>query len=421
MATQNAARPLRDAVRRIARTEGADWAALALHIARLPPPAPRPYHLRIARAVLDDAAARQGGNLFPLGNGDLVLLWRTDDGGAALAGHLARLFAADAPNPALLLTRWRLDEGETEPFLAYVDHCDQEAAARPPPPSRSPAEPSLTTLEALAGAVETVRLTDLLHRQTAVRITAAGLEPIYRAITCSAAVLAARAGTPDPAADPLESADVAHKLGERTLREFAADLRGDRLLLGWAAGQGGPMLHLSLSLPAVLSPSFDAFATACREVPARVAIELRWLDAFADPDGFALACGRMRLAGFGFVLGGFSSASLPIASPRALNPDLLRLQWSPALAESETGLAELEPDRVVLHGVDDGQGLSWGLRHGVRRFQGRQVDLMLAAGRVSRCPHAGFCTVLQCTERERATSKVSRAGCRNLALLDAAS
>src|ERR1700733_11141406 len=48
--------------------------AVALHLARLRAPAPRPHHVRIARAMLTNTAQRYGGQVFPLNNGDLILL-----------------------------------------------------------------------------------------------------------------------------------------------------------------------------------------------------------------------------------------------------------------------------------------------------------------------------------------------------------
>ncbi len=63
--------------------------------------------------------------------------------------------------------------------------------------------------------------------------------------------------------------------------------------------------------------------------------------------------------------------------------------------------------------------MRWGLAHGIRRFQGRHVDAMLAVGRIEACPHAAACTLRQCMDREGAATLAGRAGCRNAALLDA--
>jgi hypothetical protein len=59
------------------------------------------------------------------------------------------------------------------------------------------------------------------------------------------------------------------------------------------------------------------------------------------------------------------------------------------------------------------------MARGIRRFQGRYVDAMLGAARIVSCPAAETCTLRQCIERATATARAGRAGCGNLALLNA--
>ena len=124
------------------RSSDPGWVALALHLSRLPPPAPRPHHRRIARAVLDDAAARQGGPLLPA---------RQRRHGPALPGGrrrhrarrtLARLFAVPmrpTPNCCSRAGCWPT-EADAVPRLCRLR--EQEAAARPPPPAITDPAPS---------------------------------------------------------------------------------------------------------------------------------------------------------------------------------------------------------------------------------------------------------------------------------------
>src|SRR5574340_454059 len=121
-----AERLLLDAATRAARAP-AGKLALALHLGRLAPPAPHPHHRLIAQALLLEAAQRHDGQLYPLANGDLVLLCRAPadrepataraDSPAALSATLARLFATEAPDPARIVSLWRLAD-EAEHLLA---------------------------------------------------------------------------------------------------------------------------------------------------------------------------------------------------------------------------------------------------------------------------------------------------------------
>ncbi|MBC7634468.1 MAG: hypothetical protein H7251_02585 [Acetobacteraceae bacterium] len=58
------------------------------------------------------------------------------------------------------------------------------------------------------------------------------------------------------------------------------------------------------------------------------------------------------------------------------------------------------------------------MSHGIRRFQGRHVAIILAAERVLACPHSAGCTLAQCADRAASTDPGGRNGCLNLDLLD---
>ncbi len=169
---------LLDAARRSGR-HARPGQALVVHLSALLPPAPRPHHGRIARAMLHDAAQRQGGEVLAMGNGDLVLLCPGTAQAAAAAGDgdlpglLARLLQADAADPVTLVSLWPLPAMSAS-LLAY-------AAARGfDPPGMSPGMPSgaghtgtpaaaqTGAVDALAALADAAQVTDLLRRQTAI-------------------------------------------------------------------------------------------------------------------------------------------------------------------------------------------------------------------------------------------------------------
>ena len=96
--------------------------SIVLHLSRLTSPAPRPHHRRIARALLQESAQQHDGQVFSLGNGDLVLLCSaaSDNAQRATRWHatsvtpgelpaiLARLMRVDTPDPRRLVSSWML-------------------------------------------------------------------------------------------------------------------------------------------------------------------------------------------------------------------------------------------------------------------------------------------------------------------------
>ncbi len=405
-----AERRLLDEVARAER-RGAEIEALAVRLSRLGPAGGQAHHRRIARAVLDDAAARGSGQVFALRNQDLVLFGPKARGAAVLLGRLfggeAGIVQVLALGPALAAyVEERFAEKVLEP--ARADSARQEWAVLP----------ALAAAEAM---LRETRSGDLLQAQVAALVLPDGaLQPLFREALPRLPALAARlqaAGA--PGADPYLFQHLASRLDERALEIACMDL-----------AQGGPMtgsglaLHVNLTLSGVFSQGFARLAAAMQARGARGGVEILLMEACADPAGFARAAMAVRAAGLALVLDGVGRDALRLTHPGRLGADLVKVDWSDGLAGAETDAAmrELGPDRVMLVQADGEAALRWGLPRGVRRFQGRHIDAVRAAGRLASC-EAGQkvgCTMRLCAERASATSGAGRMGCRNLKLLDLA-
>jgi hypothetical protein len=410
---------LLDQLRRLARTPRG-WEVLVLHLSLLPPPGALAHHRRIARALMQDNARLHEGQVFALRNGDLVLLAPQRGAPADLARLLLRLLRA----PAHLATLWPLDR-PAEGLRAYLTaRLDEDATTAP----EAPTDDTGNT-DALGALVATLPVAASLHRQTAMLLEAR-MRPLFREISFSMAALEARLGLHDTAADPFLFRHLATRLDRRLLAALAR-----------AAGAGGPIdaipadasvppVHLNLTLPGILSADFTRFADACADpdTPSRPAIEVAFVEACADPASFAEARARLSRAGMALVLDGVPHLALLLARPGRLTTGLLKLDWSAQLphlpaadsAAIDAAIAEIGPERIVLQRAGSETALHWGLARGIRRFQGRHVDAMQAAARITTCPAASACSLRQCLERASAAGPAGRHGCTNPALLDAA-
>jgi EAL domain-containing protein (putative c-di-GMP-specific phosphodiesterase class I) len=394
---------------------GRERVALVLHLSRLHDPAPRPHHRRIARAILNDAALHHAGEVFSRGSGDLVLLCESA-GAPELLDSLGRLFGADAPAADRLLSLWTLPQ-DSSLLEAYLGH----PALSPVPREEPAAAPaSISALDALIGATH---LSDLIRRQTGIHLTAGGMSVLYRELSFSIPALNARMNDSVPVdADPYLFRHLAARLDARMM-----DLVGHELA-GHQTPAPRPSLHLNLTLHAILSPAFLRLADRVRAT-AQIGVEIALVEAYADPRMFAAARMILRAHGFAVVLDAVTYSTLLVTRPEALDPDLVKLDWSPRMAtldeREQRLLAEaiqrLGPRRVVLHRAETEDALAWGIAQGIGRFQGRHVDAILAASRIAVCTYAAGCTLRQCAERAAATGTAGRSGCRDTALLDSSS
>ncbi len=373
--------------------------------------------------MMDDAAQRQEGQVFALHNDDLLLLFRSDDAGSPMTETLARLFLVDVPDPVGLTTLWSMAlDG-----ASVLEYARARLLDVSPEPDAVEPNGSAQAIGAIESVIEHSRITDLMQQQTAVMVTpgqTGRLQPLFREVTFSVAVLEARiAATGQANADPFLFRHLASRLDSRMLDVLRQDLQVNGPLTA-GTRHLGPTLHLNLTLSGILSDRFAHFAATCRAVGARIGVEIPLVEACADPEAFMAARTRLRLAGLALVLDGVTHHALMLTMPMVLEPDLIKLDWSPRLPEAgaavDRAVTALGGDRVVLHRAETEAALSWGLAHGIRRFQGRHVDAMLAAGRIGACAQGGGCSLRQCVERASASGAAGRVGCNNPSLLDAA-
>lgn len=402
------------------------WTALVVRFGR---GRARAHHRRIARALLDDAMHRHGGQVFALRGGDLVLLGpaaalrglggqgKGAEPGEPLADLLARLLGAGTAEALSDVVTWPLPDAR-DALLTYATERLGDTGASPLDPA--PVEPPASTTRAADGGL----LAELLLRQTAVMFGGGRrrMTPLFREIRCLPTPMlpAGQHGEPDP----LLQRHLAARLDDRLLAALPEEA-GRRGAIDIGAG---PPLHLNLAPSQVLGDAFARLATLCRDRGASLGVEFALTDIAGDTDAYTAARKLLFDAGIDCVIDGVSPMALRLTDTASLAPDLVKLEWSTAMARLSAGEAEeldaailhLGAHRVLVEEANDEAALQWGLSRGIRRFQGRHVDAMLAASRLGACLHAEGCALRQCTERASAVALAGRHGCRNTPLLDAA-
>lgn len=436
-------RLLVDTAQRIAR-QPAGWMVLILHLSLMA--TPRPHHRRIARAMLQDVAQRQDGQVFNIRNGDLVLICRempsSQRGISAapepqqLPATLERLLQVDSPDTRRLTSAWLAEDDPTRLVTYATARLGDDAAAAPPEDEPTAKTSSIDTLANLA-ADPAAR--DLMQRQTAILLlsvrpkpdaTADGgaLRPLFTELGFSIPAIEARAGTgPQATTDPYLARHLAGRLDQHLLELMAGDLGQGGPLDALQRREGVPPLHLNLTLPTILSDNFACLAAATAAAGVPLGVEIAFSEACSDPATFSRARDVLAEHGATLVLDGVSHLGLMLTQPWVLGAGLVKLDWSPRMAalgaedrlQLQTSLGRLGLHRIVLHQADAEAALRWGVAQGIRRFQGRHVDAMLGAARMLSCPKADVCTLRQCVERASAVAPGGRAACRNHLLLDA--
>ena len=380
---------------------------LRLYLSRLYPGGPRPYHSRVARCLFDDAVQQGGGQVFACSNGDLVLMAGPDTV-AALGGLLLRLFRREAAGDRQLVALWSLPGDEAAVRLEFAaGPGDVPIADEPPAP--------LGAMAAVGTLLAATPYRDFVRRQRAVRIVGGRMTDLFHELNVSLSDIESRIGMAIPlGTDPYLFRYIAAQL-ERGLLDVMGEARLAHL----------PAVHINAPVRFASSPGFKAIRQAAREAGTLLGVEIDLAEAIANFGRFATTQDWLRQEGCTVVVDGVTFQTLEHCNPARFSADLLKLKWCPSIPSLphreqraiRRSLNLFGVDRIVIDAADTEAALVWGRAQGIACFQGRHVDLMLAAERIRACDFSSACVMRQCIDRGAAVNEQGQAGCLNPALL----
>ena len=284
-----------------------------------------PHRRKVARALLQEGALAAGGQVLDGPGGDLLLVG-AEPGRAARLRELVERLVGPATTQILCLQR------DATALLAY-------GGGGPAPVPRLPDEgPGLAGLDAFLDAMPlNAGVRRLRGWPVAGGTRPAALRPAFLRIEPDRTRLQLALGALGEDADLLDHA--VRRLAARLLGALA-DAAEARALLGTPLP---PRLHLPL--PAGLLQ--DAAANA---IPPGLLTVTLPLAAAADPEALSHRRAALAASGIGLEIEGVDAAAIALLDGAALDADLIRLRWSPALAEPWAGaaLARLGLKRIVV-------------------------------------------------------------------------
>lgn len=397
--------------------------AVRVSLSGLKPQNRQEGHIRIALRMLEPMVDTYHGQMFLLGNSDIVFMLKEPDP-ADVETMLFKLRALFSKDPLTYK-----DEGDGvdhfctwfdlggDDYGRFLDMVQAEAAEVQSRPREKVLKPLSAKL--LGGVLErlsSLDVTALIHRQSAIAIkeSSSTAEVLFQEFFVSMSELQK---TVAPDVDILANPWLFRHLSQ-TL---------DRQVLGAVArldlGVGPNCYSLNLNISTVLSKSFAQFESAV-DAGAGISVELQVLDALADSQGYYTVRSRLRDKGHKVVIDGVNETILQFMEVSQFDADLYKLAWSPELREAEhsnvigAAVASLGTAKAMLTRCDSEAAIQWGLERGIQQFQGRYVDAMLTAYTMALCPSAARCTLNQCMVRHGAVTKLLRSECFDNDMLD---
>lgn len=416
---------LYDAAERVGRIREGRL-ALHLHLSQLQPANREDAKIRIAFRMFESMVDMFRGQLFLLTNSDVVLICKD----ARLADldaivyKLRALFSKDpltytetAHGEDRFATFYDL-ENEYDTFFTVCSDLLSQAKKRQ---ENARTAPLIQPLDArnLNRVLEAIGASDIggvVRRQPCVRfsdkmIAEVAFQEFFMSIADLQKVLA-----PD-----------VNILSNRWLFQHLSQVLDLRVLsvLQDAGFRKLPVaFSVNLNMSTVGTPAFQAFEAAIRG-RAGLVVEFQLVDIFNNLDGYFRARDLLRSHGHKTVLDGLSPITLQFIDAELYEADFVKVSWSGDMADDvvtadlHSALGPVGFDHVILSRCDTESAIAWGLNQGIRHFQGRYLDSMVAAVTMAQCDKAAACTLAQCTQRHAVISGRPRVECGNNDMLDA--
>ena len=142
-----------------------------------------------------------------------------------------------------------------------------------------------------------------------------------------------------------------------------------------------PALSLNLNLETIVTAAFRAFLL--RMEKQRIIVEVQLIDVLTNLMLYLDVEAALHAMGHAVLIDGLNVGSLRLLDVSKLKPDYAKVAWSADLADSKgrdaaevvQALAQnLGQTKLIVSRCESAMALSWGLKNGLRLFQGRFLD-----------------------------------------------
>lgn len=370
--------------------------AVVINLSRLRPDNRGTQQIRIAANTFETLVKPFGGQIFPLQQGDIVFICKDSDFAAVdeAVSRLRYLFGDD-PLAAHLddiqadgFATWYDLGQDYGRFVAFTRRLYKEEQRRQKRLAAFAGEEQRSeklamdppALAELINAIARADLSNVLRRQAVCTIRAGEPPmPVYREIYVSIRDLRDAV---------MPRRDIA---SDRWLFQYLTQTLDKRVLALMRRNDDSMLAHsysLNLNVSTLLSPEFLEFDRTLRGgARGSIVIELEKLEIFADLGAYIFARDFVRERGYRVCLDGVTAVTLPFIDCERWGLDLVKLFWHPDMTDAARGsrmselyaaIERIGKPRIILARCDSPEAVRFGQACGLRLFQGRHIDRLLA-------------------------------------------
>ncbi len=389
-------------------------AAVRIQLSALKPPNRAPNRIRMTMTFLEELVTKSRSRVFLLSDTDIFIIGRNIPGPLLekAAQKIRSLFQSDpffSSEQAGDFIRIHPLKNEYETVLNIAR--EKEEAYRNDKKQKETKQPLIPIapehLDTILRNIEGFNILKVIRRQEATQITRSGryYSLFHEYFTSMADLKAAIA----PDVDVLSNRWLFQHLSETLDKRM---LSVDQDLFSHTPRN----ISLNLNISTIFTPAFETFLNRLPEA-ASVVVEVQLMDIIQNTKNFMIAKDLLRGSGHRLLIDGLHPISLEFLDIDLLDPDFLKLNWSPSVPEynGRTPLPQMirdiNPERIILMRCEDENAIKWGLSQGITRFQGYFIDALSGAGTRRKCKKSDACTMAQCIARKACIAGPLRREC----------
>lgn len=178
-------------------------------------------------------------------------------------------------------------------------------------------------------------------------------------------------------------------------------------------------VSLNLNLSTIFLPEFEAFVKALADEGQKVVAEVQVMDILNNLTAYFDAKELLHQAGGEILIDAASIEMLQTLNIARLEADYIKIFWHALMEEYQNSVDELKQiiddigqDKLILAKCLDEKALRWGIKNGIRAFQGPYIDAIETALIRSKCPNGKICSAKDCMKRKKLIAGSFRNECQ---------
>jgi EAL domain-containing protein (putative c-di-GMP-specific phosphodiesterase class I) len=184
-------------------------------------------------------------------------------------------------------------------------------------------------------------------------------------------------------------------------------------------------ISLNLNLSTIDTPDFMNFEQYIKGQGQSIIVEVQPIDMLNNMRTFINVKEKLHKLGHEVLLDATSLEMLQSLNIKSLGFDYVKLFWhdfmeeyNPQTEKIKKMFDEIGVNKIILAKCLSENAVRWGIKNGIRSFQGPYIDMLEVAMIRKLCPNGKRCTAADCLKRKKMISGYHRNMCEYKEILD---